>query len=377
MAAATNGHGWGGIGKLLLAGILAASLPVFAAPPGTHESMAAVDPVDEGERAARDEAEQQHLLEMVESLDDRVDAEGELARFMLSRLVRERASRLHDGAREGSGDPSTDRPDPQRAAALALAWRLANDDAAPELLPILLGTGVIPRGSPEWHELVAAAQRRQPTNLAIAAWQLGVGVPVDDEVAADVWFESTAEMDRYDGHFVAVVRLLFDVTRRQPLPPLLREALARTVDLGQADSAFADLVLPLGIAMAQAMPALQPLTLLCDPARAELWTSVRATHCQRIALTMATTADNELGEGIGLAMWARLVEGDAAIAVAERQRQRQWRLQAAIALGDVALASAWLQAIDQGLAERDVFRLALQDAGVPLLPPADWLPTSD
>jgi hypothetical protein len=367
MNVASRRRSWRGLAGGLLVGIVSASLPIAAAPPADRGGVA-VDEAALEAHAELDAATQQYFADLAASLAQRVDAEGELARLMLTRIATARPSQSSDAPGAGA---------PQRVAALALARRLADDAAAaPELLAVLLGTGVMAPGSSEWHELVAAAQRRQPGNLAIAVWQLGVGVPLDDEAGIDAWFASTAHMDRFDSDWLAVVRLLSDVTRNLPMPPLLHDALTRTVELDAADAAFADLVLPIGVAASQAMPAVQHLTTLCDPARASYWTTMRGTHCLRIAQTVAMTADTDFGESIGLTMWGRLTEGDAAPGVTERQRARQWR-QAAHELGEAVLARAWLQAVERGLSQRDVFSLALQDAGISLTPPAEWQPTSD
>lgn len=252
-------------------------------------------------------------------------------------------------------------PDPQAAA-----WRR---DAAARAGNDVLANTLLAYGSDEATRL-RAAQRwlgADPRNLAPLLMRGG---------NADVLLSDARTSTRFDLGMLEQVRWM-------------QAALLRTLPTASERAAFADAgdfvaeehaaIQAMGLWAAVAIPGLQPLMEGCDVDALRTSTS-RAQDCRHVARLMAEHSDTQLGTMIGLALSERTAQGAAERAeVQARRRTLDWRnLEWGRASMDLPRDGApqlvRLLADPSIRTEADLVSRALQEAGVPLEPPAGWQP---
>ncbi|KPN17029.1 hypothetical protein AO715_02785 [Xanthomonas sp. Mitacek01] len=252
-------------------------------------------------------------------------------------------------------------PDPQTAA-----WRR---DAAARAGNDVLANTLLAYGSDEATRL-RAAQRwlgPDPQNLAPLLMRGG---------NADVLLSDARTATRFDLGMLEQVRWM-------------KAALLRTLPTASERAAFADAgdfvaeehaaIQAMGLWAAVAIPGLQPLMEGCDVDALRTSTS-RAQDCRHVARLMAEHSDTQLGTMIGLALSERTAQGAAERAeVQARRRTLDWRnLEWGRASMDLPRDGApqlvRLLADPSIRTEADLVSRALQEAGVPLEPPAGWQP---
>lgn len=277
------------------------------------------------------------------------------------------AAVLHGLADAPPPDPDGDTlsrpltPDPQTAA-----WRR---DAAARAGNDVLTNTLLAYGSDEATRL-RAAQRwlgADPQNLAPLLMRGG---------NADVLLSDARTASRFDLGMLEQVRWM-------------QATLLRTLPTASERAAFADAgdfvaeehaaIQAMGLWAAVAIPGLQPLMEGCDVDALRTSTS-RSQDCRHVARLMAEHSDTQLGTMIGLALSERTAQGAAERAeVQARRRTLDWRnLEWGRVSMDLPRDGApqlvRLLADPSIRTEADLVSRALQEAGVPLEPPAGWQP---
>lgn len=163
---------------------------------------------------------------------------------------------------------------------------------------------------------------------------------------------------------------------RTPPTPAERAAFAEAGEFVPTEHAA---IIAMGLWAAVAVPGLDPLMQGCD-ADALGANAARARDCRHIAEIMANGSDTQLGEMLGLALLERLATTQIERAdVQARRRAFDWRMlewgRANAALPrDGAGQFVRLLADPSIRSEADLIAGALQEAGIPLEPPAGWQP---
>ncbi|MGO3127166.1 MAG: hypothetical protein ACTIJY_03740 [Luteimonas sp.] len=263
--------------------------------------------------------------------------------------------------------PDTDAPSqPVPPDAQASAWRR---DAAARAGNDVLANALLAYGADEATRL-RAAQRwlgADPQNLAPLLVRGG---------SVDALLADARVATRFELGMLEQVRWMQAALLRTPPTPEERAAFAEAGEFVPAEYAA---ITAMGLWAAVAIPELQRLTRACD-ADALAASASRVRDCRHVSEIMATGSDTQLGEMLGLALLERLASTQAERAdVQTRRRAFDWRMlewgRANAALPrDGAGQFVRLLADPSIRTEADLITRMLQEAGIPLEPPAGWQP---
>lgn len=230
--------------------------------------------------------------------------------------------------------------------------------------------------------------RLDPDNAAVQLLLAEAAARSGDSVAEEAHFLAVMDTGRYDSYFLAIGRHLRDAVVGATLPPMSAEVAA---ELGSElegeptgrptyDAGLHREIETMAIAIAVAMPALQYPLRRCFPEQQPVQDAGLRTVCRHLSRQMAADRTNALVQRLGLTMLLRLAPGDTeAPAWREALRQHAWTWQNGTGLvarhaTDPDSSARYLDAFyAQG--ELAAMRELLRIEGIPLTPPADWLPT--
>lgn len=186
-------------------------------------------------------------------------------------------------------------------------------------------------------------------------------------------------MDRHDMHWYAQARWLQSAFLAHPQTDAERAAIVQAQDavdeaLPPGETAA---MAGMGIMLAAALPGLQPLTEACrDEALSS--TPTRREDCRHVAQVMADTSDTGLGTNIGIALLEQVAANGAERAQAQARRRRMdwqmlaWGRAAASQPNGGATQFVRLLRDPSVRSEQDLAERVLEEAGIPLDPPAGW-----
>lgn len=215
------------------------------------------------------------------------------------------------------------------------------------------------------------------------AWVWLVDLPDGDHDAAalDAALAQAARASRSDLHFVERAARYAELLRpTEPTASLLAAVPAEFRIPATADGM--QMVLALGFALGQSMPAMSPLMKACEAAVAAPGSPRRAS-CRAMAHTLANASDSLMGALIGSRLQLALADAGPDRDAAEASRRKlAWLWEAGAELqssdaGDPSFSAEQLARWRKpGATELSMLRDLLRDHGVPLEPPHDWTPVS-
>lgn len=259
-----------------------------------------------------------------------------------------------------------------RAERARLLERAARLDPHDPLIAFLLAEGCGAAGNcPAAYRRLAA---RDPDNLHAHLVLLHASAEAADPVQLDRALRAAAAASVYDPYVDAVVVELESILRRLPAPsPAVAAQMAEAAGIaGPVDADGVRLMHALGISVAVAIPPLQNLLQTCsvDGLRQ---VPTRRAPCLAILARMAG-ADTALARSVGLTRMVALTGGTPEGALwRERLREFAWVRERFLALPaqGPTIADLRLQ-VEQG--EWAMMRAVLRRYGIPLQPPAGWVP---
>ncbi len=268
----------------------------------------------------------------------------------------------------------------------ARGWLEAADRADPRdvLVDWALANVCMSQDAPcDRERLLRSLLQQDPDNAEIRLRALADAAHKGDAQAAERHWRAATEATVHRSRFLELGRLLRDIQREVPLPPLdARLAHAHGVWMGLGRPAeVEDMADAFVIAMlaAVAMPAMAEVTRRCE-ARAIREDAVRRAECIRVFTLLAADESTLLGPMVALPRLVELTEGEPGNAGwRARLRRIRWIHESALAR---MLPSGPDQAplpkgyadwfIDEG--EPAAMRWLLQAQGIPPEPPQDWQP---
>lgn len=269
-----------------------------------------------------------------------------------------------DGTSPSGDAPSRAAPrDPAADARLrAIAARAGDDRLANQLL-------VVAAGAPGSPERIAAAQRWHAADPGNLVPLLYAGSAVD-AVLVEARRATHAATHLYD-----VVRWMASAYARHPLTEAERAALAGGEPYHPEEAAAMS---AMAIWASAAGPAYGGLADACR-GNALRTAPTRASDCRHIATLLAEQSDSVLGRVVGLSMLRELATDNAErTAIDAQRRTMDWRM---LQWGRIARqqprdgAEQFVRLLREGVAsELQLAERVLQEASVPLEPPAGWSP---
>ena len=220
-------------------------------------------------------------------------------------------------------------------------------------------------------------------NAAVQLLALAAADKRGDRKAAEAHWQAVASATRYDPHMLEIGQLLHAAMRHAPQPPLsprVAEAIGFQYGLGRPATAqeIADVGV-MGMTTALAMPGFLPVTRQCTSESIAKAGNTRALECERIMALLAEERSTLIAPMIGLPAMVRL-SGDTEEGKAWRERLRQlyWVYEnglerlPGLTPGSPLPAEYGTWFLTEG--ELPAMRKLLQQHGLPLTAPADWLP---
>ncbi|MBB3342404.1 hypothetical protein [Luteimonas sp. RC10] len=340
--------------------LLAVLIATFAIP--AAQAQAPYTRFDEAPQAeAPSQAEQRAWTDWLQRSAAAVAERGQPRDLALAAMLRSATTMAGHTPRDDDA-PSSAAP----ADAQADAWRRsaadkAGDDALANAL--LMAGGDAPLR-------LRAAQRwlgADPENLAPLLYRGG---------RIDTLLADARAARRFDLGMLEQVRWIQAALLRHPPTATERAALADAGDY-IADEHAATIAMTLWAAFPP--PGLAPMLQACTP-DALRGDAARLRDCRHIGTLMADTADTQLGRMLGLELLARTASTAAERRDAQsRQRTLDWQMLewgriAGSQPRDGAAQLVRLLADPSIRSEVALVERVLQEAGVPVTPPADWQP---
>jgi hypothetical protein len=261
------------------------------------------------------------------------------------------------------------------AATWSALWRASDDPLI--LAHIARCVPVSETSCEESGEALARLLEVEPNNLS--HWLIAIErAREDDDAALAAAFAGAAASTRFDPRDGDFVRLLADAWQPVAAHP---SQVGETRSAGLPDSA-GGILTAIGVWLAIAMPALQPLADACDPATPPAL--LRRDQCRHIGgLLHASPETSELLASFGMQIAFAASEDAQAMAALEAEHVLfQWRK---LKLHEVAAPSgrpgedrvanaALVRAWQRAPGEVAAVRAMLSELGTLLIPPADWRP---
>jgi hypothetical protein len=290
-------------------------------------------------------------------------ASGDVREQALAELLRQPATAQVSSP---AGDAPS-RPVPRDAAAdarlRAVAARAGGDRLANQLL-------IAAAGDPASPVRIEAARRWQVADPGNLAALLHTGAPVD-ALLAEARRATHASTRMYEA-----VRWIADAFLRHPLTAAERAALSGGDAYHEEEAAAVSAMALWATSMA---PALDGLLAACRGTALRA-APTRSADCRHVADLLADRSDSVLERMIGLSLLRELATGSAERAAIDGQRRDmdwqmlQWGRVARQQPRDGAAQFVRLLRDDSIQSELQLVQRVLQEAGVPLEPPAGWTP---
>lgn len=344
--------------KTLLLAALLAAVPCAHA----QDLEDGPDPQEQARPDAQAEAHRAYAMRLADALA-KTGGARELA---FAAILRRLATAAPDAGVPGGDAPSTRAPrDAQAEAWLRAAAAKAGDDA---IANRLLAAGSGGSASPLRGEAARRWQAADPGNLSPL---LHAGLPVD------VLLVEARRATHVDGRMYDVVRWMISAYLRHPPTAAEREAFA---DGEPYDARQAAAMSAMGLWSSVANTGHQALVQSCrgDALRA---TPTRSVDCRHVAALLAEHSGSAIDRFVGHGMQRELAASAAERAgVDARRRRMDWQMlewgRAAQRQPDGGEAQFVRLLEDPSIrTEQQLLERVLQEAGVPLEPPADWSPT--
>lgn len=220
-------------------------------------------------------------------------------------------------------------------------------------------------------------QRLEPDNTAFWLMLLERAIEQGDDAAVDGMLSRAAATSHYEIPFGEIGQLLYETFRNvdsPPLTPQVAEAFGRDTGIGRA-ATVDDLAAigAMGIAMAVALPAHQPLQEACFGEDGTSSRAQRVPACMAIYTRMAGD-EMLISRNIALDSLVRLTADSAAgPAWRERLRELHWIRSEGLRLIIEGPPEGHLQSLWRD-GEIAALEGALGNAGIPATPPPGWLP---
>lgn len=300
-------------------------------------------------------AQREAVLRLVRELAARGDAESLLDAALLLPLA------CH-------GPQDCNAESAERARLLAAAARLAPEH--PLIAFLQAETCMLA------HDCAAAYRRLatvDPDNLFAHLGLLHTASQTRDPAALDRALREAAAAPLYDAYIAELTAELERALRRLPAPSAaVRAQMAAAMGLhGPLDEDGARLLQALGVSLATGIPPLQAVLQICRADSVQQVPSRRAA-CLAVMTRMAAS-DTTLARSIGLTRMVQLTAGTAAAAPwRERLREFAWVQERFLALQSMLDVDHLRLQTQRG--EWVAMRELLRRHGVPLQPPAGWLP---
>lgn len=223
----------------------------------------------------------------------------------------------------------------------------------------------------------------EPRNAAVQLLALADADRRGDRKAVDGYWRALASATTYDPHTLEIGRLLHATLAgvdQPPLDPRLAQAMGVWFGLNRSATAqdFADVGL-IGMSAALALPGFSPVTRECKAEKLASASLDRQAECERVLELLSTDGSTLIAPMIGL---PKLVElsGDSEEGKAWREQLRQlyWVYEnmlqrlPGLSPGGPLPAEYGTWYLTEG--ELPAMRKALAHYGLPLQPPAGWLP---
>ena len=332
-------------------------------PPEGRELLAMAS--DTGLQAAHERWQQGFdaaMLDHAQTLAARGDARSLLAAALIVPI-------RHDEATE---QPLPDTVDPAAWFDTARAVRPADP-----LVAWLETTGcMVPRLTCDANAAIARLLQVDGDNAAVQWRAINAALDGGDEIAARTHLRLAAQAGRFQPYAGDLLTLLLESHNAAPLPPMDADT-ARVVGLIHRldrPATNADVVAMLSAAQwaAAALPAMAGVMQLCDPDGRDHDPKLRQ-DC--IAFLAKVAADESMVTfpAIALPRLVELTHGPQRAAWQSQLRDHTWIIeQYASSLAGGADADFPYRVAADG--ELEAIRHQMQDSGIPIQPPADWLP---
>lgn len=320
---------------------------------------------DDAEEAAWQEqqaaASQAYQLRVAEALS----ASGEPREQAFAELLRRQTTAADAGTVPAGDLPSRAAPrDPALESRLhAIAARAGDDRLANQFL-IAVDRDT---GSPLRRAAAQRWQAAEPDNLAAL---LQVGPPVDDLLA------QARNTTHASTHMYDAVRWMSAAFQRHPLTPAELAALSGDAPYHAEEAAAISAIALWSTAM---VPSHRVLVDACRGVALRA-TPARSADCRHVAGVLADRSDSTLDRMVGLSMLRELAtDSTERSRVHEQQRSLDWKM---MQWGRIAAqqerdgAAQFVRLLrDAGIQnELQLAERVLAEAGVPLQPPAGWMP---
>jgi hypothetical protein len=223
---------------------------------------------------------------------------------------------------------------------------------------------------------VSRLQQMQPDNLAVHLLAFNQADIAANKTQRLTALQAMANSRYSDIHYFSIGKLYFEALRgwHPPMTLSAYDAFGDDIDQSPVTDDEHRKVMAAGYSMAMGLPALQQITTYC---KNESLTSDELQYCQKIAALMIkdkTLLMHRIGLRIGVAAFKQEPEASQ---WREAYRVSYWQLSGydprrKIKYSERKAFNAWPDA-DEVAQQKQ----RLIDKGIPLTPPADWLPESE
>lgn len=227
-------------------------------------------------------------------------------------------------------------------------------------------------------KLALQLQRLEPENAVVWIGALPPReAPGEIPNAIDL-LHKAATATRFDTHFATSMRMLIEAFGRVPLPQAWPDTSALAGWEG-VDRADVQVIMAVGVASSMAMPYLAALQSWCGNSDEQPWLD----DCRALAQLMVDESDSIVPRSQDMALLASLnpPDSDAAKQAKALRRELAWVVENGlqrVGPGQPLSFGVWRSAWTQpGANELTVARAMVEAQGLPLSPPADFVPAWD
>lgn len=332
-------------------------------PPEGRELLAMVS--DTGLQAAHERWQQGFdaaMLDHARTLAARGDARSLLAAALIIPI---RYDEVTAQPLPGPVDPAVwfDAARAVRPADPLVAWLEATDCVAPRL-------------SCDANAAIARLLQVDGDNAAVQWRAINAALDGGDETAARTHLRLAAQAGRFQPYAGELLTLLLESRNAAPLPPMDADTAQAMGHIHQLDrpATNADMVAMLSAAQwaATALPAMAGVMQLCEPDRRDPDPMLRQ-DCIALLAKLAADESMVIFPAIALPRLVELTHGPQRAAWQSQLRDHTWIIeQYPSSLAGGADADFPYRVAADG--ELEAIRHQMQDSGIPIQPPADWLP---